>query len=310
MAFFWADRSTHKVPMTLHATNRRRLVERLRAHGVAAGTVVLQGAPSTNRFDTDHELWTRQESFFQWAFGVKEPDCFGSIDVATGDSTLFIPRLPDSYAVWMGRIRRPHEFVTAYEVTSCRYTDEIAASLAPASRLLLLKGLNTDSGSFAVPATFAGVEALEADTATLFPHIVELRLIKTEAELEVLRYVAGVSCAAHKHVMAAVHPGMLEYQAEALFRYHCHYEGGCRQQVDCFPLPPPNPFGLPLMTTSGVFVHLCVRPQCRHASLRPRCRSQRPQDAERGGRAVRHGRRGEGAVADARGLRGGTDKPD
>lgn len=44
-----------------------------------------------------------QESFFHWAFGVIESGCYGVIDVDTGKSTLFVPRLPASYATWMGK---------------------------------------------------------------------------------------------------------------------------------------------------------------------------------------------------------------
>ena len=36
-------------------------------------------------------------------FGVKEPDCFGGLDVDSGKSFLFIPRLPEEYVVWMGK---------------------------------------------------------------------------------------------------------------------------------------------------------------------------------------------------------------
>jgi hypothetical protein len=53
-----------------------------REAGVASdGVVVLQGGKATCRNDTDHEPLFRQESFFQYLFGVKEPDCFGAVCV-------------------------------------------------------------------------------------------------------------------------------------------------------------------------------------------------------------------------------------
>lgn len=44
-----------------------------------------------------------QESYFHWTFGVTEAGCFGAVDVDTGRSMLFVPQLPESYAVWMGK---------------------------------------------------------------------------------------------------------------------------------------------------------------------------------------------------------------
>lgn len=48
----------------------------------------------------------RQESYYQYLFGVKEADTLSTIDLSTGAWTLFIPRLPETFAIWMGQIHR------------------------------------------------------------------------------------------------------------------------------------------------------------------------------------------------------------
>lgn len=54
-------------------------------------------------------------------------------------------------------------------------------------------------------------------------------MIKSPAEIEVLRYVAKISSDAHKKVMRSIKPDdMFEYQAEAIFLAHSYYVGGCR----------------------------------------------------------------------------------
>lgn len=101
---FCRGNQTLSIPISLFAENRRRLCERLRAKGLADGSVVfLQGGESQTRYCSDTEPLFRQESYFHWAFGVEEPDFYGGIDIRNGHSLLFIPRLPDSYAVWMGK---------------------------------------------------------------------------------------------------------------------------------------------------------------------------------------------------------------
>jgi Xaa-Pro dipeptidase len=220
---------------SLHALNRARLVASLKsgASPPPPGSFALfAGGAEQLRHETDHEPIFRQESFFHWAFGVREPDCYGAICLDTGAATLFIPHLPPAYAVIMGRIKGPEEWRALYGVEAVEYVGDLArvlrAGVGASGRLLTLHGQNTDSHNFSKPASFAGIEEFTVDQAALWPAAVELRVIKTPAEQAQLRYVGAVSSEAHIAVMQAVCEGMVEYQLESLFSHWCHFYGGCR----------------------------------------------------------------------------------
>jgi Xaa-Pro dipeptidase len=222
---------THRVPMAMHAGARRRLLDRLRQRGVPERAVVLlQGGAQQNEYDTDRGLPFRQESFFQYLFGVKEPGFSGAIEVGSGRATLFMPRQPAEWAVWMGRIHPPEHFRALYEVDAVRHADELPAALQAMRPdvLLLLHGRNTDSHLMAVPAHFAGIERFRTDTAVLHPELVECRLRKSPEEVDLLEYVNAVSSAAHVEVMRRCRPGVAEYQLEAAFLHDVYARGGAR----------------------------------------------------------------------------------
>eukprot|EP01089_Gocevia_fonbrunei_P016462 TRINITY_DN5103_c0_g1_i2.p1 TRINITY_DN5103_c0_g1~~TRINITY_DN5103_c0_g1_i2.p1 ORF type:complete len:488 (+),score=77.66 TRINITY_DN5103_c0_g1_i2:15-1478(+) len=230
---FWLGQNTLRIPMALHKENRDRLRKRFvdSAEGLPEKAfILLQGGEELTRHDTDHEPLFRQESYFHWAFGVVEPGFYGVYDLNNNKSILFIPRLPEAYAVWMGAIEKPEAFQKRYEADSVYYVDELDKffSEAKPSVIYTLYGLNSDSGNYAKPATFEGIEKYSVDKDRLHPEIVECRVIKTPAEVEVLRYACKVSSEAHKEVMRKAKAGMMEYQLESIFKHHAYYEGGCR----------------------------------------------------------------------------------
>ncbi|KAL2534287.1 Metallopeptidase M24 family protein [Abeliophyllum distichum] len=197
--------SPPEVPMELHVMNREKLLKSLIQHlSISSrplqGFVFLQGGEEQTRHCTDHIELFRQESYFAYLFGVREPGFYGALDIATGDSILFAPRLPDEYAVWLGEIKPLSYFKERYMVSTVYYTDEITKVLHQQYQgsgnplLYLLHGLNTDSNNFSKPADFEGIDNSEA----------------------------------HVEVMRKTKVGMKEYQLESLFLHHTYMYGGCR----------------------------------------------------------------------------------
>lgn len=221
---------TLSVPVELFALNRSRLAASLNDKAEDS-VVLLQGGDEVPFYDTDITYNTfRQESYFMWAFGVTDAGCYGAIDVKTGSTYLFVPRYPDEYAVWMGPLLQTNDYSDKYGISNVYYVDELKTILQKLNRnkILTLKGLNTDSGLTAKPASFDGIDKFSVDSETLFPIIANLRVYKTELELTVLRYVIAVSSAAHCQIMKTIKPGNYEYQAESTFLNYCYEKGGCR----------------------------------------------------------------------------------
>ncbi|KAK2847727.1 hypothetical protein Q7C36_009409 [Tachysurus vachellii] len=231
-AVYWLGKDTLRVSAALFTENRHRLCESLRSQESLQpnSVVVLQGGEQKQRYCTDTDQLFRQESFFHWTFGVTEADCYGAIDVDSGRSVLFVPKLPESYATWMGKIHPPEHFKEKYAVDEVHYTCDIAEILTnmKPSVLLTLRGLNTDSGSICREASFDGISRFQVNNSLLHPVLVECRLVKTDMELEVLRYTNRISSEAHKEIMKHIKSGQKEYEMESLFQHYCYSRGGMR----------------------------------------------------------------------------------
>lgn len=161
------------------------------------------------------------------AFGVREPDCFGIIDLGNGTATLLIPRLPIEVTPWMGRIEPPESYAERYAVDNVRYVDEMKELVRKTSSIHVLHGQNSDSGNWSDPAIgedyFEGQpDTPKVDKTALFKIIADLRVFKTKAELAVLQHVSNVTSAAHVDVMRNILPGM--GKSLAVWRFVCfHY---------------------------------------------------------------------------------------
>ena len=78
--FFSKGKGTYVVKSALPVAARAKLVAALTTTG-ASGVVLLRGGLAEERNDTDHEVLFRQESYFQYLFGVSEAGCFGAVSL-------------------------------------------------------------------------------------------------------------------------------------------------------------------------------------------------------------------------------------
>ena len=247
--------------MALYEINRARVVEAMLENDpTTKGLILLEGGKQTTRYDTDHEPVFRQESYFHYLFGASQySDCYGCLSLPEGEATLFVPSWgidvetmcgasPEFEAVkkelGVERVFGVGELKSFVEKEMKRLEgvnyvvgdadgeqEEKKNGESPTvPKLYLLKGLNTDSGNFATPASFGGIEKYKdvRDEDTLFKCIAECRVTKSAAEINLLRYTNWISSMAHVEVMRACKPGMMEYQLESLFQHHTYTHGGCR----------------------------------------------------------------------------------
>lgn len=118
----------------------------------------MQGGDSIGYYDTDTDYLFRQESYFQYLFGVSEPGFFGIINLKDNSATLFAPRLPEGtifnlaftilfvdlyflwieYAVWMGNLLSPDDYKSKYEVEQVFYVDQIVEKMSKSNPSLIL----------------------------------------------------------------------------------------------------------------------------------------------------------------------------
>ena len=190
------QKKTLAVPMAIHAASRAKVMAALRAAGVTEGVCLLQGGEDLYQYDTDMEAVFRQDSWFNYLFGVKEPNFYGALSLRTQTATLFIPRLPAEYEVWCGKVQPPGYFQELYGVDAVLYTDELEAwfaaevGTAGSCKVHVVKGLNSDSGLTAKPATFPSDSRLRAAGLvcedTLFPVLSTARVTKSDAEVEAM----------------------------------------------------------------------------------------------------------------------------
>ena len=199
--------ATHALPDLRPFTraHRRALRDRL------PDAPILLGSAAEAPRNGDVTYAYRQSSDLLWLTGVPEPGTTLLLDARAGLETLFVPKLTQKHAVWLGHIPSREEARQAFGIRDVRYQEELPALLKKAAagrRRLHVDALARRAARQALPsARLVESELREA--------LRELRLFKDEGELALLRAASAAAGAGHLAAMRAGRPGLREYHVQA-----------------------------------------------------------------------------------------------
>ena len=218
-----------------YAARRARLIEAIGPDGVAivpSAREVIRNRDSHYRF--------RQDSDFLYLTGFHEPDSLLVLAPGRkeGSCVLFVRPRDPAREIWDGRRAGPEGAVSAYGADQSFVVEEferqMTGLLAGRERVYFTLGEHPhwDAKLAACVREIREVSRRGAAAPTEFVALEttlhEQRLIKTEAELKLLRHACKVSAAAHVRAMRATRPGGWEWQVAA--EIHHEFE---RNEMEC-----------------------------------------------------------------------------
>ncbi|MHB0774972.1 Xaa-Pro aminopeptidase [Halomonas sp. WWR20] len=218
------------IPITEYQARRMRLMAELPANSA----VLLPGATLATR-NRDSEYPFRQDSDFHYLTGFPEPDALllllpGRED---GEEVLFCQEKDPDKEAWTGiRIgasgavadyamdeafdntqrERLAALLDGRDTLYLPLDDDQALALAEEVRRELMAHVRRGAHP---PQAFADVSQ----------RIHEQRLIKSEAELKLMRHAAHISALAHMRAMRTSQPGLCEYQLQAEIEHEFQWHG-------------------------------------------------------------------------------------
>lgn len=223
------------IPLHEHSTRRQSLLSSVPKDSL----ILIPSAKEILRNGQDNDFEFRQNSDFWYLTGFREPDAVLVLAPgrAEGETILFNRVRNPAEEVWTGK-RAGQEGacqhygmdqafpIEAFERQLPELMSGRSAVYYPVARSMefdrkILKSLNQVRAKVR-RGVLAPDQILNIETL-----LHEMRVIKSDAELALMKNLNRISGEAHIQMMQQSKPGMFEYEYEAIIRHHC-YRHGCR----------------------------------------------------------------------------------
>jgi Xaa-Pro aminopeptidase len=215
----------------MFAERRKRFMQRMEGN-----VALLFAAPQKIR-SNDTEYRYRQDSSFLYLTGFGEPDA--ALLLLPGhpehEFVLFVrPRDPER-ETWEGRRAGPEGAKTSFGADAAfpmsELADRLPEFLENVERLYYAVGRHPERDALVVTAVdkvkAKNRKGIRAPSVFVDPAVIlnEMRLRKSQPELESMREAAAITSRAHLEAMRALRPGVKEYEIEAVIEYAFRRQG-------------------------------------------------------------------------------------
>ena len=196
---------------------------------------IIASAPERTR-SNDTEYRYRQDSDFYYLTGFREPESIAVIAPARAEHkyTLFVrPRDPER-ETWDGRRAGVEGAVAEFGADKAfpiaEFHTQVRDLLNGARHLYYRIGVNSELDEAIIQSIRAmrmRTRLYRAPDSITDPGVIlhEMRLVKTDAEIELMQRSADIAAEAHVEAMRTVRPDMNEYEIEALIEYNFRRNG-------------------------------------------------------------------------------------
>jgi Xaa-Pro aminopeptidase len=224
-----------KISLDQFTARRAQLLEKM-----PPGSIAIIPAATMKQRNSDVEYAFRQDSSFYYLTGFNEPDAVLLLMPGrlAGESVMFCRNRDKLMEIWNGYRAGPEGVVDRYGIDEAHPIEEIddllPALLNGMSRIYYAIGKN-DEFDRQIKHWLGAVRAQARQGAVAPSELVvldqllnEMRLIKSDAEQDMMRAAGDISAQGHVKAMQCCKPGMMEYQLEAEILHHFAMNG-CRQ---------------------------------------------------------------------------------
>lgn len=224
-----------KISLDQFVERRKELMAKMLPNSIA----IIPSASMKQR-NSDVEYAFRQDSNFYYLTGFNEPDAVLLLMPGrlAGESVLFCRKRDKLMEIWNGYRSGPEGAVADYAMDEGHSIDEVDELLPELlngmSRIYYSIGqdealdLQVREWLNSIRSKVRQGAVAPSELVMLDQLLNEMRLIKTDAEKEMMRQAGDISALGHVKAMQLCKPGMMEYQLEAEILHHFTMQG-CRQ---------------------------------------------------------------------------------